>query len=72
MLRKNVILAIIFIAMFVVPILQVVTAAIEQSTNQTQSETNFVSRNDLRQARAMKWLEWWVITLKRLLGIGPE
>ena len=70
-LGSAVVLLVIFAVLITIPGIQLITVMATQTSNPTSNQS-FIERPELRVARAEKWLEWWVITLKRLLGISPD
>jgi len=60
-------------ALLIVPLFQMVSATI---MNTKPPDANgggfFQERDELRTARNIKWLEWWVTLTLRLLGIEPR
>ena len=70
-LGSAVVLLVIFAVLITIPGIQLITVMATQTSNPTSNQS-FIEHPELRVARAEKWLEWWVITLKRLLGISLD
>lgn len=71
-MKRNCVGALLLVVLLVAPILQIVSAAINSSPAYHINTKSFSSREELRTARNLKWLEWWVTILLRQLGIEPK
>lgn len=74
MLKTKNHLALTFMAvLLIMPLFQMVSATIMNTKPpDVNSGGYFHERDELRTARNIKWLEWWVTVTLRLFGIEPR